>query len=550
VLATADFLASEGEFDRGLALIATADPSVITPDERELQIAGYYERHGRYDNAEATLQAWAESAETSAAWEALAQFHVRRGSLEAAESAARQAVAADPDSASAEGVLALIDVIRTGNVSPEAADPLAALVQPELQEVFRALLRVEQWRQANPNDTQGLIDQLRQLAEDYPSEFRVWARLVEVASWQGPNDEAVLYANEAADALPNSIAAARLQTNMLINTERFDEARVAARRWRELTQFDPYDPEMTIAFINWRQERPGTLDLVEPWRERIVAEADESPRQLEFLATLLVEDGQVEAAHELLWPYASEEARWADIYMRTAVSIPDEAAAAEWIDRAYPVLADEISERNAVMRKVQAHYELALALNSSTQYEEVVKLVRPQLDEDDLPIEAFLRLAYAEQQLNRPDDAEVAYRRALDLNPRHPEALNNLAFLHLDAGRVTSETGTLAQRAVEAGASYRLPAEVRAELSNTHGKVLLALDRPNEANDAFQEALLLSPSHLGARLGQAEVNLRDDRPIDAERIVAEVEARREAGETFSEEIINQHESLKRQLAER
>lgn len=547
LLAAADFFATENEFDRGLALIQDASEDVLAEADKPLQLAGYFERHGRYDRAQEALEGWARDTGSAGAWEAIAQFHIRRGSLEAAEAAARSAVAADPDSASAAGVLALLEVMRTGDLRAEATDPLAALVQPEQQEVFRALLRVEQWRQANPTDTQGLIDRLRQLTVDYPTEFRVWARLIEAASAAGRTNEAVAFADAAVEALPTSIAAARLETNMLIFAERWNDAQLAGERWRQLTRFDTYDADLTLAFIAWKQGSDDALAMLEPWRERVIEDSERAPRQLEFLATLLIEAGEYDEAHALLWPRAQEQARWTDIYLTIAATIPDESLAVTWIDRSVPVLERLLPEADAFFRQVQAHFELGRQLDSTAQYERVVELVRPRMDEPGLPIEAYLRLAIAEQELDRVDRAEIAYRKALNINPRHPEALNNLAFLQLQNNRASDETAELAQRAVEGAVYYNLPAATQADLLNTQGQVLLALDRAEAASAAYAEALRLRPGHLGARIGQAEVGLRDQRTTEAERITAEIDRRLQAGERFDDDILRRHEALKRQL---
>jgi Flp pilus assembly protein TadD len=64
---------------------------------------------------------------------------------------------------------------------------------------------------------------------------------------------------------------------------------------------------------------------------------------------------------------------------------------------------------------------------------------------------AWTDLGNAESRAKRTKEAEAAYRRAIAIDPQHPDALNNLAWLLLEEGTRLDEAEVLARRALDAG---------------------------------------------------------------------------------------------------
>lgn len=104
--------------------------------------------------------------------------------------------------------------------------------------------------------------------------------------------------------------------------------------------------------------------------------------------------------------------------------------------------------------------------------------------------------------------AEIAYRRAVDVQPPSPEACNNLGNLLMKANRPD-----------EAEAAYRRAIAVRPDYANALnnlGTLLLAENRPREAEDNILAALKFNPNLAGAYVNLAAAYLHQKRNPEAE----------------------------------
>ena len=96
---------------------------------------------------------------------------------------------------------------------------------------------------------------------------------------------------------------------------------------------------------------------------------------------------------------------------------------------------------------------------------------------------AWVDLGNAESVRGRPEEAERAYRRALEISPEDRDALNNLAWLLLEEGTRLEEAEALAAKAAsQAGRD-------RALALDTLGQIQLARGHCPEAARSFSEAL-------------------------------------------------------------
>lgn len=117
-------------------------------------------------------------------------------------------------------------------------------------------------------------------------------------------------------------------------------------------------------------------------------------------------------------------------------------------------------------------------------------------------------LGMALGHLGRHEDAVAAYRRALDLRPDYPEALNNLGT-SLDA----------LNRPVEAVVAYRRALALRPDQApwwGNLGSALLAARDPEHAEAAFRRAVALAPALASAQAGLGRVLRETNRPGEAE----------------------------------
>jgi len=108
----------------------------------------------------------------------------------------------------------------------------------------------------------------------------------------------------------------------------------------------------------------------------------------------------------------------------------------------------------------------------------------------------WINLGNAWVKLGNPPEAIAAYRRALELEPDHPHALNNLACVILDSGGNPGEALALLERALAADPDNR-----RLYLDSLGWARFLAGD-PEAAETTLREALDSTPEEF--RLLRAE----------------------------------------------
>jgi tetratricopeptide (TPR) repeat protein len=110
--------------------------------------------------------------------------------------------------------------------------------------------------------------------------------------------------------------------------------------------------------------------------------------------------------------------------------------------------------------------------------------------ETEASVQDILPVALWNHRAGRLADAEACYRRALKLEPRHPEALHHLGMLHYQRGEAGAALD-LMHRAVEASPEY-------AEAYSNMGVVLSGRGMLEEAIDCYQFAILIRPDYREA----------------------------------------------------
>jgi len=135
----------------------------------------------------------------------------------------------------------------------------------------------------------------------------------------------------------------------------------------------------------------------------------------------------------------------------------------------------------------------AIALEEVGRFEEAEAIYRHLLEADSDSTLLWLNLGNVLSNLDLDLEAEEAYRTALDLNPMYLDALNNLAWLLLDSGGDLAEAQELVSRAVALGGPDPYLA------LDTMGRILLEMDRCDDALGVFELALQTAPTSSAAR---------------------------------------------------
>ncbi|HWN41095.1 MAG TPA: tetratricopeptide repeat protein [Thermoanaerobaculia bacterium] len=136
----------------------------------------------------------------------------------------------------------------------------------------------------------------------------------------------------------------------------------------------------------------------------------------------------------------------------------------------------------------------SVSLEEAGRAAEAVPLYRDLLEDDPGSALLWTNLGNAEAGRGEAALAEAAYRRALELESAHADALNNLAWLLLEQGDRLAEAEELARRAVASGGPDPHLA------LDTLGRVLRARGRCQEAIEVFTQALAAAPAAAGLAL--------------------------------------------------
>ena len=250
----------------------------------------------------------------------------------------------------------------------------------------------------------------------------------------------------------------------------YDDAARALRTADRLPLYEPYPDRLSEALVRESRsttfllQQAATVDLTtnSAWREHLIRRALEiDPNHRAALAELATMYRVVRRYDEALELLERQRRLW-----------PDDLA----------VLAD-----------------IGRCLSSLGRYAEAEPMLRRAIEGlDDAPTRYALGLVLA--RTGRPAEAMAEYRLALDRNPNHLGALNNLGVALATQGRME-----------EATRHFERLVAVDPEDADAHanlGLALAAAGAPDRAARAFREALLLDPAHADAREGLQDLGLQ------------------------------------------
>lgn len=135
--------------------------------------------------------------------------------------------------------------------------------------------------------------------------------------------------------------------------------------------------------------------------------------------------------------------------------------------------------------------EVKRLVNVRNYAEAVRRLLYLRTQNPDIAdIHAILGHCYME--MGRLDDAEPCFEQAIDLDPRHAEALNNLAYIMATRVKKLDQALVYADRALAEDA-------MRPEFHHTRGWVLFKTGEVAQSIVAFNKALEIKPNYLLCR---------------------------------------------------
>lgn len=526
-VAAANFYAATDGFGAGLAVLQPLK-SQLDPPEYTRTLASYYERHGRVDDAARLYKDQAESSGNPEDWARLVEIQVRNRQIEQARDSIRRGLAIAPENESLRALRGLVDALESGKLGSESIQGiLTALVDESIRPAMTRLAEAMQYYETRPDDLSGYIRRLRTAVDRDPGLILGWQLLAGALVSNGQADEAIAAAQSAVRILPGSVRAAELLATTLSDAGHLEDARLAAQRWRELDPESPSRAELLLAQIERARGNPDlALAVIRQWIQPIQDEADTFPTRLGLYASILIQAGRVDEAHELIWPRAAKSADWAQAYIRLASEITQSPEIAiQWVDRAEPLVPLTLDTRAGL---AQVRIGLGQQSARSDQFEKALALLEPTKSDPKTPGAVIGMLAGCYQRLGQGAKAEATYRSALRASPEDPIIMNNLAYLLLQTGGRAPEALDLAKQAIAGAQQRRFPPAIRANLMDTVGTAQLQLKLLAEAQDTFRKGLTLAPGSAMLHLGLAEALARDGRIDEARSEFSQVSSKGDA----------------------
>lgn len=161
--------------------------------------------------------------------------------------------------------------------------------------------------------------------------------------------------------------------------------------------------------------------------------------------------------------------------------------------------SEKIAEANRIIEEIDAHnlqdtlFKEAYDFIRIGREEEGIDRARRFLQSAPKVWNAWFLLGWGQRRLQRYDEAAASFEKALELGPRRPDTLNELAICMMELGKL-DQSETLLTEALKA------EPENTKVMSNL-GLVALKRDNPSEAAAYFRAVLEINPEdQLAARL--------------------------------------------------
>ncbi|MBU7011755.1 MAG: tetratricopeptide repeat protein [Theionarchaea archaeon] len=212
----------------------------------------------------------------------------------------------------------------------------------------------------------------------------------------------------------------------------------------------------------------------------------------EFLK--LVNEGKVEQAEKLIVKQAKErEDELAGILLVTGAKIGDEgnySVALRCFETARKIVKSEAMKELVVQSLGIAHNNYAILLYEINRFEEAEDHYKKALDINPEDADAHNNYAILLYEINRFEEAEDHYKKALDINPEYADAHYNYAILLEEINRFE-----------EAEDHYKKALNINPEDAKAHNNYAILLEEINrfeEAEDHYKKALEINPEYAKA----------------------------------------------------
>ena len=159
------------------------------------------------------------------------------------------------------------------------------------------------------------------------------------------------------------------------------------------------------------------------------------------------------------------------------------------------------SDSLSAKREAAYHNDLGVLLEREGDLAGALEQYRIARKQDPDLVLAYINAGNVNVKLKKLTEAEDLYQKALNKDPKQPEALNNLAWVHILQGENLTEAITLLERAIEADP------ENRYRYLDSLGWAMYRDGRTEESIETLKRALAETPPEEKYLLGETHYHL-------------------------------------------
>jgi len=359
-----------------------------------------------------------------------------------------------------------------------------------------------------------IAGRMKDVAARHPHSLPMQIALIQSQLRRGELPEAAAIAERAMRAFPDNTDPARLATSIYTMARQWDRAAAAAREWLQRSAENPQPPSIALAEIELsRGDANAAVKALQPFVKQVTTNPQSQPDLTAALLRAYAAAGRDNEARDILQPLLPRDRSWRVLWVKIASNqIRDAAIAAAWIRQVEPMISDHVE----CVELGRAWYAVAVRGAGESAYESAAKALDPIVARPDAPGDAVLLRGVIADRAGDFKTAEMNYRRGLQITPRQPEAMNNLAYLILQTGGDLAEAKKLASEAVNLSPTT-------ASFLDTLARIQAKTGERDSAVATFQKALTLEPNSLDALIGLASTLLDSGKRDSAAKALSQID---------------------------
>lgn len=477
----AELLTQRDRNDEAMRVLARLDQTTLSRAERMLIRADFLARRGEIDEAiDAMRDAAAASPDNADAWLALTRLLLvarRADEVDATLQAAARTQASHPAMDLLQANRALIVSLCDHDAARGLVQALFAGAQ-QREPAMEALKLLRTSLDGKQRVAEAVVA-FRKLADRNPQLLPLQNLVAQMYLQSGQFDDAIIIASRAMQAHPQDLDSAAITARALAQTRRWSEALATARDWRLRAKDQSPEADRLIAACLLELGNPeaalreltdaaGTFDA-----------ADKAA--LPAYTRALVDAGKVDAAWAVLAPMLDASDRARALAMELASRrIADGSKAAAWLNN--------LESRGGVDRVAlgRAWRDLGVRMDEPAHQHRALANLKSVIDAGAPTAEAAVVYGMMCSELKDNAEAQRGYRMALKVDPTHLVATNNLALLLIENKATAAEALELAKANAK-----RQPA--LATLQDTLGVIAVKCGAHDVAVAAMRRAVEIAP---------------------------------------------------------